>query len=319
MQKIKSLAHAEDFVFLSQIRRKEFELSVFTIILLAIGSICVLCIAGIIFDVCTFKTTEYIVNSEELKKPFSFVVLSDLHGHEFGKNNKRLIKRIDLLNPDAVLIAGDLLTSSVFAKVEGIACMLRDLSSRYPVYYGMGNHEERLSRMTYRYGDKFETYRKLLKGSGVKFLANESVELNEWNIKLYGFMMSNDYYEKFHKKVLRNDYMVRKIGVPAKDKCNILIAHNPEYFEEYAKWGKSIVLSGHNHGGIIGVPFLGGLISPRFTFFPKYDGGVFKENESIMLLSRGLSTHTIPVRLLNRSELLYVKLEPERDNGAAKS
>lgn len=47
------------------------------------------------------------------------------------------------------------------------------------------------------------------------------------------------------------------------------------------------------------LPFLGGVLSPAMTLFPKYDGGMFKENKSTMILSRGLSSHTPPIRIFN--------------------
>lgn len=106
--------------------------------------------------------------------------------------------------------------------------------------------------------------------------------------------------------------MTQVVSLPAKHKCNILIAHNPDYFEEYAKWGADLVLSGHVHGGIMRIPFLGGVLAPSYRIFPKYDGGVFKEGKSVMLLGRGLGSHTIQLRFFNPAELYEVTLNPEK-------
>ena len=59
------------------------------------------------------------------------------------------------------------------------------------------------------------------------------------------------------------------------------------------------------------LPFLGGVLSPAFRLFPKYDGGLFREKDSTMILGRGLGSHTIPIRIFNPGELIVVTLEPE--------
>ncbi|MDE7197816.1 MAG: hypothetical protein K2O15_02920, partial [Lachnospiraceae bacterium] len=88
--------------------------------------------------------------------------------------------------------------------------------------------------------------------------------------------------------------------------------HNPVYFDAYEAWGADLVVSGHVHGGIMRLPVLGGVISPALTLFPKYDGGVFYEKESTMILSRGLSSHTLPIRIFNPGELIVIDLKPDK-------
>ena len=71
-------------------------------------------------------------------------------------------------------------------------------------------------------------------------------------------------------------------------------------------------MSGHVHGGVARVPFWGkGVLSPSWHVFPKYDGGIFREKESVMVLSRGLESHTIPVRVFNPGELWVIDFRPE--------
>ncbi len=59
------------------------------------------------------------------------------------------------------------------------------------------------------------------------------------------------------------------------------------------------------------LPFLGGVIAPSYKIFPKYDGGVFKSGNSVMLLGRGMGSHTIPLRFFNPAELYDVTLKPK--------
>ena len=89
----------------------------------------------------------------------------------------------------------------------------------------------------------------------------------------------------------------------------ILMAHNPEYFRTYRRWGADLVLSGHVHGGIVRLPFFGGVISPRVRLFPQYDGGHFTKENKDLIVSRGLGSHTIPFRLWNPGELVEIELK----------
>ncbi|MDE6892596.1 MAG: hypothetical protein K2P50_12455, partial [Lachnospiraceae bacterium] len=105
-------------------------------------------------------------------------------------------------------------------------------------------------------------------------------------------------------------YLDRLIGRPDKSRATVLIAHNPRYFEVYAGWGADFVVSGHVHGGLMRLPFLGGVISPALKLFPKYDGGEFHEGKSTLILGRGLGTHTLPIRIFNPGEVVVIDAAP---------
>ena len=98
----------------------------------------------------------------------------------------------------------------------------------------------------------------------------------------------------------------RYVGHSDNSRYQVLIAHNPLYFPQYAAWGADLTVSGHVHGGIIRLPLLGGVISPAIVLFPKYDGGKFEIDGKNMILSRGLGTHSIHVRMFNPCELCII-------------
>ena len=115
------------------------------------------------------------------------------------------------------------------------------------------------------------------------------------------------------KTTLADDYVAQKLGTK-EDKCyHILLAHNPEYFDAYEQWGADLVLSGHVHGGLIRLPFLGGVIAPSLKLFPKYDGGLFYKNNTTMILSRGLAFHNLGLRMWNQGELVVIELLPTKE------
>ncbi len=229
-------------------------------------------------------------------------VISDLHCCSFGKNNKRLTDRILSLDPCAVVIAGDLITGTKTKRQHVALELLRDLAGKVPVYYGFGNHERKAE--DYR-GESFYTAK--VRGiKGVTLLKNDHADLSG-SVRIYGYDEPAECYKR-HGRV-DSGMIERAIGKPDKDKFNILIAHDPEHFGAYVRWGADLVLAGHNHGGIVRLPLIGGVISPRRELFPKYDAGSFAKKKTRMLVSRGLGSHTIPIRVFNRPEIMLVYIE----------
>ena len=280
------------------------------ILLLIIAVFGIFFLTIMIIDGNRFRIVKYHLSSHKIKKEHHYVVLSDLHNKSYGKKNERLLKAIDRLAPEAILIAGDMLTSKPEKSYEVARNLLEQLVKKYPIYYGMGNHETRLFLYPEVYGDMGKNYESDLNKMQVTFIRNESRECED-NIRITGLDMARIYYKRFKKVPLESDYLPQTLGKSVTDKYEILLAHNPDYFEEYAEWGADLVLSGHVHGGMMRLPFFGGVVSPAFKFFPKYDGGLFKQGESIMILSRGLGMHTIPVRIFNPGELISLTLSPE--------
>ncbi|MCR4923987.1 MAG: metallophosphoesterase [Lachnospiraceae bacterium] len=254
---------------------------------------------------------EYIFDKLKVDE-FDFVMLSDLHNMSYGKNNEKLIRIIDDIAPDAILLAGDMVTAGEntesLKEYESTIALLRRLKERYPLYYGIGNHEEKLKRAPYDFLKKWKAYTSELEKYGIHILQNETVTLEKEGIKIYGLDLENKYYKKFKGRPIEDDYLENIFGKVAEDMVSILIAHLPDQFEGYAKWQPDLVLSGHIHGGIIRIPFLGGLVSPQYKLFPKYDSGEFKLGKSTMILSRGVGTHSILIRINNRAEVVHVKL-----------
>lgn len=266
----------------------------------------------VIMDTNRFVVRKYSLQSSKIQTPGRFVMLSDLHGKSFGRDNKRLLEAIDRIAPDGICIAGDMITAVPGKDFEQTVRFIRKLADRYPIYYGSGNHEYRMAVYPKKYGDMSERFEKAIRHQGIVRLHNGKHELKALNISVCGVEIDKEFYRKFHAPVMTKKYLENKLGEPEGDKYNILIAHNPAYFPVYAQYGADLVLSGHVHGGIARLPFLGGVISPALRLFPKYDGGIFWEGKSAMIVGRGLGTHTIPVRFFNPGELIEIVITPEK-------
>lgn len=253
-----------------------------------------------------FRVVEENISLEKISKDFRFVLISDLHNKVYGNHNKKVIEAVNNANPDFVIIAGDLVTSHAKEKMTPAIELIHDLSRNYKIYYAMGNHETKIRTDIKHFGNSFEEYKKQIQSSQTVILQNENVCLQDYNVMISGLELDRYYFSRFKKRELKIETLERNLGKCQKDYCNMLIAHHPDYFEEYEQWGADFVLSGHVHGGIMRLPFLGGVISPSYVLFPKYDGGIFKIKQSIMLLGRGMGAHTIPFRFFNPAELYVV-------------
>ena len=274
-----------------------------------IAAIAIFFIIVMIIDCNRFVIREYTVTSEKLKKSGRFILLSDLHNKSFGKDNQRLIKAIDKQNPDAILIAGDMYTSAKNENNMASADFVCRLAEKYPVYYGNGNHEHKTRLYPDVFGTMYEDYMAKIRVAGVDILVNEKVTLPSFNMDIYGLEIGRPFYKKLVSQHMETSYLEGLLGNPDPDRFNLLIAHNPDYFETYAKWGADLTVSGHVHGGLMVLPFLGGVISPKFCLFPHYDGGKFESGDKEMVLSRGLGTHTLPIRIFNPGELVVIDLK----------
>jgi predicted MPP superfamily phosphohydrolase len=157
----------------------------------------------------------------------------------------------------------------------------------------------------------------MLSKNHVKILDNEEMIITkeEEKISLYGMWCDSNYYERDDEKkefTLKAMNSFVKIH-PNGSRFNILLAHNPNFFETYAKWGADLVLCGHIHGGMVRLPFIGGVFSPDTLFFPKYSKGTYNIENHKMVVSRGLGRGMRGFRFFNRPELGVIILEKETD------
>ena len=283
------------------------------ILLTVIAILALICIWIIIYDSNRFVVTHFELEDERIQKACKAAVIADLHNKQYGRDNELLLRAIEEQKPDMIFIAGDIPTARPGASLTAAIRFVGQLAEKYPVYYGNGNHEQRMKLYPETYGDMAEIYAEGLAKAGVLPLVNAHVKLEEYGIAVYGAEIDRTYYKRFRVYPMDASYMESILGKVDKSYFTVLLAHNPDYFEQYAKWGADFVLSGHVHGGIVRIPFVKkGVAAPNISLFPKYDGGIFREGTSTMLLSRGLGMHTIPIRLFNPGELVIVEMQPKQ-------
>ena len=294
--------------------RRENEEKMTDILLTILGAAAVALLWVALYDSNRFVVRKLTVADKRVRKHVRAAVLADLHNKQYGSGNERLLQEIRKQKPDLILVAGDLVTARPGKSLEPAVKLLGELAGEYPVYYGNGNHEHRMKLYPETYGDMALRYGEALAALGIEPLVNEKAVLAEYGIAVCGAEIGKEFYRRFQVRQMPEDYMTNLLGQAPGDLYTVLLAHNPDYFPMYAKWGADLVVSGHVHGGVVRIPFLNrGVLSPGIRLFPRYDGGVFHEGKSTMLLSRGLGMHTIPVRLFNPAELWIVDFEPQPD------
>lgn len=133
----------------------------------------------------------------------------------------------------------------------------------------------------------------MMKNAGAVFLENDSTvfEKDGRKINIYGTDLKKSVYKNENGGYaaldrITSDELTQSLG-DAKEGFNILLAHNPFFFEEYAKWGADLTFSGHVHGGAVYVPFIGGILSPERNFSRSIQRDCIKRTVNICLFLLG--------------------------------
>ena len=260
------------------------------------------------FQVKTYEIPSVKIGKKE--QGFLAAFLTDLHLAQIGPHNDRLYTAICQLNPDVVLVGGDMIIAKESCDTVIAESLLFRLAERFPVYYANGNHEQRRKERKELYGEQFFEYKKRLTDHGIIFLENQRSNFMVRGVEtvIYGLELPLDFYGRFCKKTLDESEVTARIGTPDPSKVNILLAHNPQFRTTYLNWGADLILSGHIHGGIVRLGNRA-VVSPQGKLFPSYGYGIYTENERYHIVSGGLGEHTIPLRIWNPRELVAVKIK----------
>lgn len=271
-------------------------------------------IAEIVRELHTFRCRTYRIVTSRLPEGEKgrIVFLSDLHNHRYGKGNEKLIEAIKNARPDVILVGGDMLVAKKGASWEATVEFMKVLPQIATVYYVDGNHEQRMKRSVDVYGSDYADYRSVLEAAGVRFLDNACawVRIGTARVRLCGMEVPDPFYKRGKRQQMHLEDVEKVMGTPEPDGYRILMVHQPDFAPVYLEWGADLVLSGHLHGGIVRIPWIGAIISPQLQFFPKFSGGMYEvEGGKHVVVSQGLGTHTINLRLFNPAEVVVLQLE----------
>lgn len=249
---------------------------------------------------------KYTYENEKIPKSFhnaKILVISDLHDAPFSE---QIIARIKKEKPDYVVMTGDMvqLPDDKFENTLEIAHALADME--IPLYAVSGNHD----RQCGAYYEMVET----LWANDVYLLENGSVRLerNDESINLIGIKdPRHDIVTDEKKKVIRGNI---EYELSKKEGFSILLSHRADLYPDIKDTGVDLILSGHLHGGIVRLPFVGGIVGKDkdSSLFPDYEYGVYQEgNAATMIVSGGCDKNPKKRRFFNPPEVLLITLKGE--------
>jgi predicted MPP superfamily phosphohydrolase len=222
---------------------------------------------------------------------FSIVQVSDVHYGMLTENGRlsKIVDQVNKLQPDVVVITGDLVDEGV-SHMEEMAIPLSRLRVRHGIFAVTGNHE---------YYAGVDRAVSIMRAAGIKVLRNE-VQIVSDRLQILG---------------IDDPTGSRRLGNPSPDfdkllsRLNpngptILLYHQPVQFEKAASVGVGLQLSGHTHGGqLFPIRYISRIIYPLTP-------GLHQIEKSHLYVSRGVGTWGPPMRLMSPPELVYIRLRP---------
>ena len=276
--------------------------------IIAIAVIAGLGLAALLYGMyCTknLKQTKIDLHYKNLPESFEgfrIAQISDLHNNTLGKDNKKVLSILKKAKPDLIAITGDMIDSR-HTDIETATALARKMVKIAPCYYVCGNHEARMP-------DNYATLMKKLKSIGVTTMKNEKITLARNNKKITIIGAEDPYVIRKDTGEENADIMDSALSKlrTENDGFTLLLSHKPELLSTYAKHNIDLALTGHAHGGQIRLPFVGGLFAPNQGFLPKLCSGIHKEENTTMVISRGVGNSQFPIRFLNPPEIPIITL-----------
>ena len=254
----------------------------------------------------SLEVNEYEIVSDRIPEAFAgfrIAQVSDLHNKDFGEGYGQLLSLLSQINPDIIVVTGDLIDSRQ-TDLDVALEFAWQAGKIARAYFVSGNHEARVP--------EYEDLKIGLVKAGVVILENQKVQITREgeSITLMGIddpSFQEDYL--FGDGVSVTSSALSELKNES-DGYTVLLSHRPELFDLYVDTGIDLVFIGHAHGGQFRLPFVGGLVAPNQGFFPKYDAGQYTEDNTTMIVSRGVGNSIIPIRFNNRPEIVVAELKP---------
>ena len=276
-----------------------------------IAAVCLAAFLAVFISNTRISTASYTVALEDLESPLRLVLISDLHGKSFGKDNARLIAKIQEQTPDAVFLVGDMLDKKADeADVQSLLALTEKLLEIAPVFFSMGNHEQ-----VYLKTDATLLDRVAQTGAVVVNDSYVDVTVAGQPLRIGGTMGHGFAFGRTEEEFTSSPEYVFLKAFENTELPKICLAHMPDTFifnGAYTLWDVDLVLSGHTHGGLVRLPFIGGLYAPMQGLFPEYDRGYFRLGTHMqMIITSGLAGHGLLPRVNNPPEIAVIDLVPQ--------
>lgn len=235
----------------------------------------------------------YRVAMPGLKEPLRIVQLSDSHASAIDMPVERLRRVVGMMNalhPDLILLSGDYVSGSPdrWSAVETREALapFKDLHAPLGVFAVLGNHDDRVKTAP------------ALAAGPVRLLVGALVDVGP--VSLVGT-------QDFQGGSPAVEAMRRAIRRALPGKPVLVLVHEPSFFE-WLQARPVLMIAGHTHGGQIKLPILGAWSIN--AFYAVHQRGLFMEHGQRMLVSSGLGTTNLPIRIGVPPEIVELTMVP---------
>ncbi len=263
------------------------------------AAILVLLLVFLYWNNNALSLTQYTYQNPEVPQGFEgyrIVHLSDLHNKVFGDDNESLMKQIAALDPDLIVLTGDFVDASNHTNYEKARMFMEQIPKLAPTYYVLGNHEQILP------DEEMHSFLEDVVSYGVHYVRDEMITISAENGDTLKLICLNNLS-------LYTTKLKTMMAEESKEELHLLLAHEPQMIDDYAKTGVDLVFSGHAHGGQFRIPFFNiGIYAPDQGMIPTLFEGMHTVQDTTIVVSRGLGNSAFPFRLFNRPEIICVTL-----------
>ena len=259
-----------------------------------------------------FDTDELMIYEEEITLralPHAFdglriVQISDIHSGSWRSPQpfRRARALIDQLKPDVLVITGDFVNFDP-KELELIRADLMRLRADLGVFASLGNHDHYCSPANH------SLLRSMISNSGITLLVNSNIPLTTHGETLYLVGTDNTGLGQNF-----GDLPAALVGVEP-GAPTILLAHDPTFWDKHVrnKAPIDLMLSGHTHGGQVGIHFLGMELSVAQVVYKQW-AGLYRDGDQYLYVNRGLGTVGPPIRIGIPPEITVLTLRSPKPN-----
>jgi predicted MPP superfamily phosphohydrolase len=232
--------------------------------------------------------------------------ISDLHiGENIGRAQlERFVARVNTLEPHLICITGDI-SNGPAADLEGLLPVLARLRARHGVFVILGNHDH------YAGADRVEATLRRLTPFTVLRDQHTAIKVEGAPLHVVGL---DDRGRDWARGVPAVTYVATALAAIPRDEPVLLLCHRPDIFAQAAEEGVALTLSGHTHGGQIGVPWLQGRVRNLAEFITRFDRGLFERDGSYLYVNSGLGVTGQRIRLCTPREITLITVAADAED-----
>lgn len=251
------------------------------------------------YDFKIFKETLYLRNLPTEFDGITLAQISDIHAGSFITSQpvQEVVRMTNELHPDLTFVTGDFVNFNP-SEYDLVAGPLSQLRSEFGTYGCLGNHDHYMSE------SNLNILKQKIENSGIQLLNNKNFNININNNFLNIAGSDNTGYHQnyadFEKSLsgIENDY------------STILLSHDPTNWNRFIKNKKNVdlMLSGHTHGGQVGIEYNGDILSPARVAYKEF-AGLYQHEDQYLYINRGIGTTGPPVRVGVNPEITFITLK----------